>query len=87
MSCTVCTFGKNKSISSFATEHLFIKFKSQIGSLVSSGAMQVLNSHEDNRPFISKHYKCNECSQIWQLEFPDQAFRGGYQEINEVTEK
>jgi hypothetical protein len=87
MSCTVCTFGKNKGVSSFATESLFVEFQSKVGNLINCGSMQLLNSPKNNGPFFSKHYKCNDCGQIWQLDYPDQAFRGGYREVSVDNDK
>ena len=56
--------------------------KKQINSLIKEGSLFVLGEVDPTGPFIIIKYKCNKCGQLWVLKVPDQAFRGGWYEID-----
>lgn len=75
MSCMQCDLHKG----GFKTENEFSSFEDLISNLVKSGRLTEIGRNPDAR-FFEVKYQCNECTTIWALSFPDQAYRGGWNE-------
>lgn len=77
MSCGVCQVHQG----GFASEQEFVRFRNHVGSLVKSDVLENLGQIDLSGPFVKIKYQCKQCGQLWVLEFPDQAFRGGWKKL------
>ena len=75
MTCMQCNLHKG----GFRSESEFSKFEDLVASLVKSGQLIELGRNSDAR-FFEVGYRCNVCNAIWALSFPDQSYRGGWDE-------
>lgn len=74
MTCKTCSIHDGP----FITEKDFKSFLNNLNLLVENGSMKKIESRNQISPFFEDAYICSRCQQIWLLDFPDQAFRGGW---------
>jgi len=77
MSCVVCELCQER----FNSEKEFVEFRQRIAQMVEMGELKSYGQIDHSGPFIKIQYKCKHCGQLWVLEFPDQAFRGGWKKV------
>ena len=77
MSCRICELHQK----GFASEKEFTDFRKRITELVEKGDLENCGQIDHSGPFIKTKYQCEKCGQFWVLEFPDQAFRGGWKKL------
>lgn len=77
MSCSTCLVHKGK----FKSASEFTLVREKLGLLVKQKKMECEGEVNSTSPFIELAYKCLDCGQRWKLSYPDQAYRGGYEEI------
>lgn len=77
MICETCSIHKEK----FKTQNNYLAFKKELYFLVSEGLLKMLKQFDNNSPFDFYIYQCNVCKKKWLLSVPDNAFRGGWKEL------
>jgi len=78
MICKNCSIHKG----SFSTESVFLDFKKKLSAMTEEGYLKKLNQIDSVGPFIKWKYECCLCNQKWVLSYPDQAFRGGWEKVD-----
>ncbi len=79
MSCETCIVHRGK----FKSGDEFKLVKEKIRNLVQSNKMENLGEFDLVSPYFVFAYRCLNCGQVWKLSYPDQAYRGTCEEINE----
>ncbi len=77
MSCETCIVHRGK----FKSCDEFKLVKEKINYLLQSNKMETLGDFDLTSPYFVFAYKCLNCGQVWKLSYPDQAYRGAYEEI------
>lgn len=77
MSCETCRLHKGE----FSSESEYLRFKKNLALSVENDDLKKMDKKFVNEPFLKIQYSCNHCGASWLLLVPDQAFRGGWQEI------
>lgn len=77
MSCAVCAIQKG----AFRTEADYREFRTKLAKRVDSGNLEKVADESGSGPFYVFRFACRRCGACWILSVPDQAFRGGWEEI------
>jgi len=77
MSCILC----NLRQSEFSSEIAYLGFKKKLQAMVDAGLLTKVHREKSSGAFLSTEYLCNKCKSRWMLFEPDQAYRGGWNEI------
>lgn len=59
----------------------FDNIKKKLNSFVEEKKLSNIGQQNLKSPFLVINYRCSQCSCIWELTYPDQAFRGGFKRV------
>lgn len=77
MSCPICAIHKG----GFLSEAAYVAFDKKLSRAMTNCDLTEIEREEPCGPFLKFRYLCNRCGSCWLLSVPDQAFRGGWEEI------
>lgn len=71
-----CNCSDLQEINDFFSFNEFERFQEYLGNLVKSGELVEVQVDKPFAGFTEQWYKCEACSRVWRLVYPDFPFKG-----------